>query len=255
MRFWGRITGTTADYLIVAGTLSTSELPARKWFYATSKDLTLLQLPLPTPEVVTQAAAVASSRFVGNPAALLGADAEAGEEEEGEAGEEEVDEEGNPKPRKPRFTEAHRVAATVALLEVECGVVPVGAYAVTATRHVTPSPAFAGVPASSATSLAAWAHFRPPRNPVRAATLAKAAAVPGTADFLDPLSEDAPAACWAATVDAGRGVARVASLRFPGYFAFATVSAGGGGEGGGAGGQWGSVYVGDGRAEEIQWML
>jgi hypothetical protein len=121
-----------------------------------------------------------------------------------------------------------------------------GAYAVTATRHVVPNAHFGGIPASLATSLTAWAHFRKPLNPVRAATLAKASAVPGTDDFLDLLSEDAAPSLWAAQLDAGKGVARLASLRFPGYFAFAAVE---------GSGKWGSVYVGDGRAEEVQWML
>jgi len=240
VRFWGRVLGTTCDYLVVCGVLTSSEFPERKWFYATSKDLVLVQMPLATPEVAAQAEALASTRFVGSPGQVLGADADAAEEEE------ELDEEGNPKPKKARFSEAHRLAATVALLERDCGVVPKGAYAVTATRHVIPNAAFAGVPASMATSLAPWAHFRKPLNPVRAATLAKAAAVPGTDDFLDGLSEDVAPNLWATQLDAGKGVARVASLRYPGYFAFATVD---------GSGKWGSVYVGDGRAEQVQWMV
>jgi len=240
MRFWGRVFGTTCDYLVVCGVLTTSEFPERKWFYTTTKELSLVQMPLATAEVMAQAEALASTRFVGSPGQVMGADADAPEEEE------ELDEEGNPKPAKARFSEAHRLAATVALLERDCGVVPKGAYAVTATRHVVPNASFGGVSASLATSLAAWAHFRKPLNPVRAATLAKAAAVPGTDDFLDALSEDAAPNLWAAQLDAGRAVARVASLRYPGYFAFATVD---------GSAKWGSVYVGDGRAEQVQWMV
>lgn len=244
VRFWGRVQGTTADYLVVAGVLSSAEFPVRKYFFATTRDLSLQQLPEVTPEFAAQAAApaVASQRFVGNPAKLLGADAEAGEDE----GEEELDEEGNPKPRKPRFNEAVRLAAAVATIERECGAVPKGAYAVTATRHVVPNAAFAGLSASEATSLGAWQHFRQPEHPARAAVLAKASAVPGCDDFLDPLSEDVPAGVWAAQLDAGRAIARVASLKWPGFFGFCTVD---------GTGRWGSVYVGDGRAAEIQFSL
>ena len=118
--------------------------------------------------------------------------------------------------------------------------------AVTATRHVVPNAAWGGLSASAATDLNAWAHFRPPTTPARAAALVKAAAVPGSADFLDTLAEDAPAGVWAPALDAAKAVARVASVAWPGYFAFATVD---------GTAKWGSVYVGDGRAAEIQWAL
>ena len=240
VRFWGRVTGTTADYLVAAGVLSTADFPVRKWFYATSKELVLRQLPGVTAAFAAEAAKLGGARFVGNPSARLGADADAEEEAE------ELDEEGVAKPRKELFSEAHRLAAAVAAIEADCGVVPKGAFAVTASRHVVPNAAFGGLSASAATALNAWAHFRPPTAPARAAALAKAAAVPGTDDFLDSLDDDEPRGVWATALDAGRAVARVASLRWPGYFAFATVD---------GTAKWGAVYVGDGRAAEVQWML
>jgi len=240
MRFWGRVSGTTKDYLVVFGVLSTSEFPTRKYFYATAPELALQQFPELTPEFTAAAEGLVGTRFVGNPAKLLGADADAGEEEE------ELDEEGNPKPRKPRFSEAHRLAVVVGRIENECGAVPKGAYAVTATRHVLPNPSFGGLSGSNATSLSSWQHFRVPQHPSRATALARAAAVPGSDDFLDPLSEDTPSGVWATNLDAGRGIARVASLKYPGYFAYATVD---------GSARWGSVYFGDGRAVEIQYML
>ena len=217
-----------SDYLVVCGVLTTSEFPARKWFYASSKELTLLQFPELTPAFAAAAAELAAVRFVGNPATLLGADAGAAEEEE------EVDADGNPLPRKPKFSEAHKLAAAVAAIEGACAVVPRGAYSVTATRHVTPNAAFGGVSASDATNLSAWVHFRPAQHPARATALTRAAAVPGSDDFLDSLAEDTPAGLWATQLDAARGVARVASLLWPGYFGFAAVD---------GSARWGSVYV------------
>jgi hypothetical protein len=240
MLYWGRVSGTTAEYLVVCGVLSTSEFPQRKWFYATTKDLTLQQLPEVTPEFAAAAAELAATRFLGDPAKLLGPDADA------EEAEEELDEEGNAKPKKARFSEAHRLAATVAAIEADCGVAPKGAYAVTATRHCIPNAAFGGLSASEATSLTAWVHFRAPQSAARAAALAKAAAVPGTEDFLDSLAEDVPEGVWATQLDAGRAVARVASLKWPGYFGFATVD---------GTAKWGAVYAGDGRASELQFCL
>jgi hypothetical protein len=234
------VTGTLADYLVVCGVLSTSEFPARKWFYATSKELTLQQFPEVTPAFAAAAAELAAVRFVGSPATLLGADAGAAEEEE------EVDAEGNPLPRAPKFSEAHKLAAAVAAMEGACAVVPRGAYSVTATRHVVPNPAFGGLSPSAATNLTAWVHFRPAQHPARATALTRAAAVPGSDDFLDCLAEDQPEGVWATQLDAARGVARVASLLYPGYFAFATVD---------GSAKWGSVYVGDGRPEEVHILL
>lgn len=241
VRFWGRVSATTGDYLIAIGVLSSSDVPVRKWFYATSKDLSLRSMPEVTPSFAEAAAALATTRFVGNPATRLGADADAEEEAE-----DAVDEDGNAIPRKPVFTEAARLAATVASIESACGVVPVGAFAVTPTRHLVPNAAWGGLSATTATALSSWAHFRAPANPARASALTKAAAVPGSADFFDTLAEDEPAGVWAASVDAAKGVARVCSIQWPGYFAFATVD---------GTAKWGSIYVGDGRAAEIQWAL
>ena len=188
---------------------------------------------------------MAGVRFIGNPAAQLGADADAVEEEEEE--EEEGGEGAEEKtPKKALFTEAVRVAATVAAIEDACGVVPVGAFSVNASRHVVPNSAFAGISASGATALASWAHFRVPRAPARVAALAKAAAVPGTHDFLDSLADDEPAGAWAPALDLAKGVVRVSSLQWPGYFAFATID---------GTGKWGAIYCGDGRAAELQWSL
>ena len=228
MRFWGRVVGTMSDYLVVCGILSTSEFPARKWFFASSKELTLQQLPELTPEFSAAARDLVRVRFVGNPATLLGPDAGAAEEDE------ELDADGNPLPRKPKFSEAHRLAATVAAIESACGAVPKGSYSVTATRHVVPNPSFGGLSGSNATALTSWCHFRPAQHPSRASALTRAAAVPGSDDFLDSLAEDEPSGVWATQLDAGRGVARVASLLWPGYFAFASVD---------GSAKWGSVYV------------
>jgi radial spoke head protein 9 len=81
------------------------------------------------------------------------------------------DEEGNPKPAKPRFSEAVRLAATVAAIEHDTGVVPGGAYTVTPTHHVVPNPGFGGLSASEAGSLGSYAHFRRAEHPSRAGAL------------------------------------------------------------------------------------
>jgi radial spoke head protein 9 len=168
-----------------------------------------------TPAFAAVADSLATTRFSGDPAKLLGPDADAAEEEEAEG---DIDENGAPKPRRVLFSEAHRVAATVLAIERDTAVVPRGAFAVTPTHHIVPNPSFAGVSGAAAGDLAAYVHFRAASHPARADALARAGVL-GADDWLDPLSEDAPEGCWGVSIDAARGVARLASLKWLGYFA------------------------------------
>lgn len=59
--------------------------------------------------------------------------------------EEEVDEDGNPKPKKIKFSEAHRLAYAVASIDAEVSVVPRGAFVVTSTHYVIRNSGFGGV--------------------------------------------------------------------------------------------------------------
>jgi len=214
----------------------------------TSKSLVLQQLPELTEEHVKAAVSV-TGRFVGNPAKLLGPDADAADEEEEEAeAEEEGGEEGAERAPKPpkrvKFSEAHRLRYAVGRIDSECGVVPRGAFAVTPTHHIVRSPAFAGLSASEADMLASYSHFKPAEGARRGA-LARAAAL-GAGDFLDPLTEDEPAGIWSVVLSLGRGSVQLRNARWPGYFfwhAFSTPS-------------FGSLYHGDGRRnDDISWMI
>lgn len=150
-----------------------------------------------------------------------------------------------PKPRKVRFSEAHRLAYAVSQIETDTSVVPRGAYAVTPTHHIVPSPAFTGLSATEAGDLKQYFHFRPSAHPVRAHVLSKAAVI-GSGEFLDPIAEDAPKGMWTLRVDEGRAQVSIRSLKWPGYFfvhRLATPS-------------YGGVYFGDGRANvDLAFML
>lgn len=238
IKFWGRVTATTADYLVVCGTVSTLETPARKWYYATTKNLTLHEFPELT-EAFAKLAGGISGRFLGNPGKLLGPDADAAPEEE------ELDEAGNPKPKPARFSEAHRLAHTVAAIEADTGLVPRGAYVVTPTHHIVAEPMFVGLSGTEATSLDSYLHFRPAQHPSRAHALHKAAPVPNAA-FLDPASEDEPKGVWALRLDAGRGLVEVRSLKWPGYLFYHAVGTA----------RYGGVYVGAGLLNgDLQFMM
>jgi radial spoke head protein 9 len=213
--------------------------PSKKWFYATTRNLVLQQLPDLT-EAFAKTAATISGRFLGNPAKLLGPDADAAEEEDA------VDEAGNPKPKTVRFSEAHRLAFVVGRIDSDTGLVPRGAYAVSPTHHVVENTLFAGLSATEATSLAAYQHFRRATHPSRAHALHKSGVVPVT-DFLDPASEDAPeGTCWTVRLDGGKGLVEVRSLKWPGYFFMHSVGTP----------KYGGVYVGDGQQNtDLQFML
>jgi hypothetical protein len=55
---------------------ATMDEPSKKWFYATNKSLTLKQFPDMTEPFAKLASSI-SDRFLGNPAKLLGPDADA----------------------------------------------------------------------------------------------------------------------------------------------------------------------------------
>jgi hypothetical protein len=185
--------------------------PQKKWFFATTKQLVLQQMPELSEPFAKLAASLAGARFLGQPGKLLGPDADAAEEEE------QLDEAGNPKPKAPRFSEAHRLAFTVSAVDHDTAVVPRGAFVASPTHHVAASPLFAGLAGAEAGALANYCHFRPAEHPSRAHALSKAGVVPAS-DFLDPCSEDKPSGVWSLRVDPGRGLAELRSLKWPGYF-------------------------------------
>lgn len=270
IKLWGRVHGMVADYLVVCGLVSVMETPQKKFYYATNKDLALKQMPEVLPEMVELAKKIAAKRFSGNPTTVLQPPPAEGEEEEPEEEEEEepeaeegeegaaekeqqYDEEGYPipkrKPRKPKFTEAHRLAFTVGRIDGDCFLVPRGAFIATPTHHIVADPLFCGLSASEATLLDRYLHFRPPTAPARALALTKAAIL-GAGDFMDPASEDGPKGVWGPVpgprLDAATGVVSLRSLKWPGYCFFHRVNTP----------SFGSLYWGDGRkATDLHFMM
>lgn len=181
-----------------------------------------------------------SGRFTGNPGKKLGPDADEPEEEEeppaeGEEGAEGGADAAPPKPKKVKFSEAHRLHCSVRAIDRECGVVPRGSFAVTPTHRIVRNRAFAGISATEAAALASYVHFRPAEGAARKDLLARAAVV-GAGDFLDPIVEDEPAGVWSVLLQAGRGAVQLRSARWPGYFFWHAFGSH----------RFGSVYQGDG---------
>jgi radial spoke head protein 9 len=218
--------------------LSESKSASKKFFFCTSKNLTLQQMPELTEPFEKLASSLGGGRFLGQPGKLLGPDADAPEEEE-------LDENGNPKPKKVKFSEGHLLAYTVNQIDHDTAVVPRGAFVVSPTHHVASSPLFAGLAGTDAASLASYLHFRPAEHPSRKHALTKSGVVPAM-DFLDPCSEDSPTGVWSVRVDNGRGLAELRSLKWPGYFAYHLVGSS----------KYGAIYVGDGvENTSLQFML
>lgn len=260
IKFWGRISATTADYLIVCGIFPAAanldkQEPQKKFFYATSKNLILQQLPELYEEFVSKSEALAGVRFTGNPQRRLGNQEEEDQEdeeeeqpqEEEEGKEVDGDEEKPPKKeKKPKFSEAHRLSYVVRRIDEDCFLVPSGAYVATATHHVVQNNLFTGLPATEAGHLSQYLHFRGPQHPARKNALAKAALLGDGQSFMDPASEDAPAGTWALRLDKAKAQVSVRSLRWPGYFFYHDVATP----------YYGSVYFGDGREnKDIQFNM
>lgn len=213
--------------------------PSKKWYFATTKNLTLQQIPDLTAAFTTVAASL-NGRFLGNPSKLLGPDADAPEEEDS------LDEEGNPKPKTVRFSEAHRLAYVLNSIDHDTGLVPKGAYIVNPTHYVTENNLFIGLNATEATDLSSYYHFRKAEHPLRANSLYKPGLVAAT-DFLDPASEDTPSgSSWSVRLDSGKATVELRSLKWPGYFFLHSLGTP----------KYGGVYIGDGQEnKDVSFML
>lgn len=237
IQFWGRINAINGHYFIVCGTLSTSEFPVRKWYYASSNDLVLKQLPELTEDFSTKAQELENQRFTGDPGKVLDKDYT-----DDDYDDEDEDEDAPP---PVWFSEEHRLAWTVQKIDRDTGVVPRGAFVVTPTHHVIPNAGFTGLPAAEAANLSAYQHFRVPEHPSRTGALSVAGIVPSD-DFLDNLAEDKPQGCWAVNLDSGTGTVRISSLKWPGYSSYHQIGTN----------KYGAIYIGDARVNtDLQFML
>ena len=223
--FWGRVTGTEADYLVAVGTLPAvgAGYPRKKFYYATTKAPKLTALPDVSPEFAAKAGKV-GGRLRGDPAFPL----EEGGDDAPPA------EDGAPEP--PKLVEAHRLALIVAAIDSATALVPRGAYVVDASHRIIRDPSYMG---GEAGSLEAYFHWRAPASASRRVALERPGLV-GTGGFLDPIKEDGPVGAWAVRLDAARGQATVRSMLWPGYFFYHNVGTP----------RFGGAYFGDGLKNE-----
>eukprot|EP00611_Tribonema_gayanum_P031884 TRINITY_DN9339_c0_g1_i1.p1 TRINITY_DN9339_c0_g1~~TRINITY_DN9339_c0_g1_i1.p1 ORF type:complete len:308 (-),score=61.32 TRINITY_DN9339_c0_g1_i1:89-937(-) len=240
LKFWGKLLADEADYLICyslrAPELEEGIFPMRQYYYATSNDTLLRQMPTLSAEQKSLAAAVPKGqRFKGDPSLPLDAEPE----------EEEADESEEPKAAPERFRELHRLAYTVAQIDHDVTVTPKGAMLMEASRRVVPNRYFEGLSYEAAGNIRNYFHCRGPETPAAAAALTRKGLVSDT-DFLDPLAGDRPQGVWSLTRDTTNTMACLRSLAWPGYFFFTQIGSG----------EHGGVYFGTGLPNtDLAFML
>lgn len=204
MLFWGKIFGSTQDYLVVVnldGTAS-AEFPTKKYYYCTTSDYTLRAAPTLSEEYETQADSI-TSQFTGDPSFMA---------YNGEEPEEEPEEDAAP---VERFREVHRLSYIIQQIDHDCAIVPKGAVVVDATKKVIFNKFFGGLSFHTASELRAYYHLRYPENPQGVASMKKPGIV--KADFLDCITKDAPQEMWTVAANSSGTASFVRNLYWEGY--------------------------------------
>jgi radial spoke head protein 9 len=205
VRFWGKIMGTAKDYLIACATVTTAAI-TKHYYFSNDGGVKFAKLPA-VDAFITERATVAKGMFSGNPENLY-RDPGAGEpeeEEEEEEEEDEMDDDYDPddpdqpprikKPKERKFYELDRLVFTVAAIDTDTCITPVGLQYLTATRQIFQNRNFNGLSIAQASQLSSYLLYR---NPESENTLARVRkfGVANNADFLDRCQEGLPDRIW-----------------------------------------------------------
>jgi len=228
--FWGKIMGSKdSDYLICVGILPSYDYPTKKFFYCTTTNFQLQQLPETDAEKDGKSEAI-EGMFTGNPAFPYEEAPEGGDNEEVVP---EV------------FREEHRLAYVVKTIDHETATVPRGSYLVAPSHQVVENRGYEGLDFEAAGKLSSYFHFRKAVNMETQSALEKQGLVRST-DFLDPLSVDKPTGSWSVQFNSSKTSSSIRSLLWPGYFFFHKVNSS----------KYGGVYFGYGQKnKDIAFML
>lgn len=208
--FWGKIYGTTQDYLIVYSVDPFAEFPDKKFYFCTTSDYTLKALPHISDEYKATAESI-KTPFLGDPSFF----AYNGEED---AGEEDPD-----APPVERFREVHRLTQTVLQIDHDCFIVPRGALCVDGTKRVIPTGAsYQGLSYETLFELRAYMHMRRPEN-LQCVALLKRPGIIKTDDFLDCIDKDQPKEMWTISFCNSAQTAIVRNLYWEGYGFYSKV--------------------------------
>jgi len=202
MYFWGKIFGSTQDYLIVHNINPFDEFPDKKFYFCTTSDYTLRALPQISEAYKTQAEKITSS-FLGDPS-FFAYNGEEPEPEDPEA------------PPVERFREVHRLTNTVFKIDHDCALLPRGALCVDTGKKVIINGNFQGLSFQTSSQLRAYLHYRRPES-LQGIALLKRPGIVKADDFMDCVDKDLPVEMWAISHDSAGTVAHVRNLYWEGY--------------------------------------
>lgn len=209
MMFWGKIYGTTQDYLVVYNVDPFAEFPDKKFYFCTTSDYALKALPPISDEYKKQAEAIKTS-FLGDPSFFAYNGEEAGEEDPDAAPVE-------------RFREIHRLSQTVLKIDHDCSLVPRGALCVSGTKKVMPTGnSYQGLSYQTSLELRAYLHMRQPEN-LQCIALLKRPGIIKTDDFLDCIDKDFPKEMWTISHDNAATMVFVRNHYWEGYGFYAIL--------------------------------
>jgi len=208
MMFWGKIFGSTQDYLIVYNVNSFDEFPDKKFYFCITNDYTLRAMPPLTEEYAKQAEKITTA-FLGDPS-FFAYNGEDPEPEDPEA------------PPVERFREVHRLSWTVNKIDHDCAIVPRGAIAVDAAKKVIINSNFSGMSFDTSKELRGFMHLRRPEN-IQAQALLKRPGIIKNDDFLDCIDKDSPKEMWCISHDRSGSRVFIRNLYWSGYGFYATL--------------------------------
>ncbi|GMI04721.1 hypothetical protein TrRE_jg4413 [Triparma retinervis] len=220
LSFWGKLMGDEQDYLVAFALVPAFGFPTKKFYFCTTSNFTLKQMPELSEEYVGKAAAV-TGRFKGDPSFPL-------EEPPEETPD---DEEG----ATESFREIHRLSYTVGLIDHDVSIVPVGSFIADAAKQIIKNKSFEGLSYGAAGALRSFVHFRKAESPIAVASVEK----PGLSrpgDIFDSITDDKPAGAWSVNYSSSNTSSYLRSMYWPGYFFFQTVGKP----------EYGGVYFGNG---------
>mmetsp|Transcript_16707 Transcript_16707/g.28328 ORF Transcript_16707/g.28328 Transcript_16707/m.28328 type:complete len:275 (+) Transcript_16707:188-1012(+) len=223
MFFWGKVFGTTQDYLVVHHIDPFAEFPDKKYYYCTTSDFVLRALPDISADYIAQAEKIRIA-FTGDPSFF----AYNGEEEEAEP-------EDPDAPPVERFREVHRLTFTVKKIDRECALVPRGALSLDTGKKVISNANYQGLSYETSRELRAYMHLRQPEN-LQGIALLKRPGIIKTDDFLDSIDKDLPKEMWSITHDNAGSTVHVRNLYWDGYCFYSVLKSS----------EYGSAYFGNG---------
>jgi len=231
MLFWGKIFGSTQDYLIICNLNTFADFPEKKYYFCTTSNYMLKAFPTLKPEYEDIASKI-SIAFTGD-ASFFAYSGEEPEPDDPEA------------PPVERFREIHRLVYTVNNIDNDCAIVPRGSYLIDATKKVIQNAYFQGLSFHTSMEARAYMHFRLPQSQQGIALLKKPGIIK-SGDFMDCIDKDMPQGIWSVSLNDSGTVSSVRSHYWEGYGFYSIINSS----------EYGGVYFGIGVPNyDVAFML